>query len=127
MTFDNKTKMTIAQMCGENNLFGLIEKLENLLPKFDATIKNGNAHHIKKFIAFLYDYIENPMSAKLPLICNLYETGCFVVFSSCTLSNPSSLIVARACRSSSPSRLVSSTDSTTRSPGRMVLLNWAST
>ena len=40
MTFDNKIKMQLAQMCGENNLFGLIEKLENLLPNFDVTIKN---------------------------------------------------------------------------------------
>lgn len=66
MTFENKTKMTIAQMCGENNLFGLIEKLESLLPNFDITIKNGNGYHIQKFISFLYDYIDNPMNAKLP-------------------------------------------------------------
>jgi hypothetical protein len=66
MVFSNNIKMQLAQMCGNNDLFGLIDRLEGLLPKFDTTIKNGNGQAIKKFIAFLYDYIDNPMSAKLP-------------------------------------------------------------
>jgi hypothetical protein len=66
MTFDNKTKMQLAQMCGNNDLFGLIAALEMLLPKFDVNIKNGNGYHIQKFIKFLYAYIDNPMTAKLP-------------------------------------------------------------
>ncbi len=66
MTFDNKIKMQLAQMCGNNDLFGLIDSLENLLPNFDVNIKNGNGYHIQKFIAFLYSYIDNPMESKLP-------------------------------------------------------------
>ena len=66
MVFSNDIKMQLAQMCGNNDLFGLIDRLESLLPKFDTTIKNGNGYHIQKFIAFLYDYIDNSMTAKLP-------------------------------------------------------------
>lgn len=66
MVFSNDIKMQLAQMCGKNDLFGLIDRLESLLPKFDVNIKNGNGKAIQKFIAFLYDYIENPMQAKLP-------------------------------------------------------------
>ena len=66
MTFDNKTKMKLAQMCANNDLFGLIDYLEDLLPKFDTTIKNSNGYHIQKFNNFLYEYIDNPMTAKLP-------------------------------------------------------------
>lgn len=66
MTFDNKIKMQLAQMCGNNDLFGLIDSLENLLPNFDVNIKNGNGYHINKMIQFLYQYINNPMSAVLP-------------------------------------------------------------
>lgn len=66
MTFSNDIKMNLAQMCGNNDLFGLIAALENLLPKFDTTIKNGNGYHINKMIQFLYSYIDDPMHAKLP-------------------------------------------------------------
>ena len=66
MVFSNDIKMQLAQMCGKNDLFGLIDRLESLLPKFDANIKNGNGYHIQKFIKFLYSYIDNPMEAKLP-------------------------------------------------------------
>ena len=66
MTFDNKTKMQLAQMCGNNDLFSLLNRLESILPKFDVNIKNGNGYHIQKFIKFLYSYIDNPMEAKLP-------------------------------------------------------------
>ena len=66
MVFSNDIKMQLAKMCGNNDLFSLLNRLESLLPKFDVNIKNGNGYHIKKFIAFLYDYIDNPMEAKLP-------------------------------------------------------------
>lgn len=66
MVFSNDIKMQLAQMCGNNDLFGLIDRLESLLPKFDVNIKNGNGQAIQKFIKFLYAYIESPMEAKLP-------------------------------------------------------------
>jgi len=65
MTFDNKIKMNIAELCGKNDLFGLLNAIENL-PIFDASIKNGNGYHIAKFKEFLYQWIDNPMTAKLP-------------------------------------------------------------
>ncbi len=65
MVFTNELKNPISKLCGKNDLFGLLNAIENL-PKFDATIKNGNGYHIAKFKEFLYQWIDNPMMAKLP-------------------------------------------------------------
>ena len=49
MTWTNNSKMEIAQMCANNDIFGLISKLEQMLPNFDTSIKNGNGYHIQNF------------------------------------------------------------------------------
>ena len=63
------------------------------------------------------------ISAYRPPICSLQGITFFVVFSNCTLSNPSPLMVAHACRSS-VSRLPNTRRvHTALSPGRIVRLN----
>lgn len=65
MTWTNDSKMEIAQMCANNDIFGLISKLEEILPNFDTSTKNGNGYHIIKFKDWLHDWIDNPMECKL--------------------------------------------------------------
>jgi hypothetical protein len=37
MTWTNDSKMEIAQLCANNDIFGLISKLEEILPNFDTS------------------------------------------------------------------------------------------